>query len=244
MSIPHLPANTRLATDLKIYRRKIRDPKKPHVKEEVKKALKKKAPTKYPNPNDDDIYTGEAYRDLASWQSPSARPQPNRLGGGLDNERPGYLDGVPDPKPPKIKWTPPDHDEITVDIREDGAVVHKKDNGDEIHDAHHYMHAIFDRILYKVRDLLEDINKALEAYAKQVSVSNPAQDEANAYTTAVNEYEKFLASLQPGGTSAYSGAFNFVGVSPVVTNEGFIVSCRVKLNWKNPYHSSSTIKIP
>jgi hypothetical protein len=272
MPIHRNPANTRLATDLKIFRRKIQTPsaKDPDSDIEIRKHLNKKAPGKYgpnspvPPPKDKDIMTGEAYRDLSSWQSPKAKKDkdwvqiPNRLGGGLDEVMPDILDpdqcgGLPIPISNSavstfINWIPePNHPQITVEILPGGIIKHTEiKNGVEveIHAAHHYMHGIFSHILYKVRELLEDINRALEAYADVVSIANPTPPEAATYSAAVDAFEEYCADLQPGGASPFSGCFNFVGINPVVTNEGFIVSCRVKMNWRNPYHSSSTIKIP
>ena len=267
MPINQNPANTRLATDLKIYRRKILtpSPKDPDSAQHVREHLSKKAPKKYdpnPTPGNKDILTGEAYRNLQSWQSgePPTNQDwvevPNRLGGGLDEGTPDCLkpksdanpDGLPDPTyDPKnhfIDWMTPDREKIKVEILPGDVVKHTGDDGVEIHDAHHYMHGIFSNILYHLRDRLEAINVALEAYAHVVSETDPAQTQANAYTAAVKDFEDYCASLQPGGSSPYAKTLNFVGINPVVTNEGFTVSCRVKLNWRNPYHSSSTIKIP
>jgi hypothetical protein len=261
MPIAHNPANTRLATDLKIFRRKILkpSPKDPNSAKEIRKHLNKKAPGKYaaasPGPKEDDIVTGQAFRDLSSWQSGKSPTNqewvefPNRLGGGLDGQMPLHLDpnttgGLPNPIHPKIEWTPPGHPKIIVEILDGGVIKHTDKNGVEIHDAHHYMHGIFSNILYNLRDRLETINVALESYANVVSETDPATTQATAYTAAVDAFEKYCADLQPGGSSPYAGCFNYVGINPVVTNEGFIVSCRVKMNWKNPYHSSSTIRIP
>jgi hypothetical protein len=261
MPLHQNPANTRLATDLKIYRRKIKKPSKknPDSAKDIRRHLHKKNPIKYPNPapNDDDILTGEAFRDLTSWQSATAYPIPNRMGGGLDDTTPVQFlpwsiknpDGLPDlpqsANPEKIEWAPPDHSKIKVDILPGGIVQHTDPTtGLEMHDAHHFMHGIFSQILYKLRDLFEAINKALEAYANVVSDDEPANAQAATYKAAVEAFETYAASLQPGGGSTYSSTFNFVSINPVVTNEGFIISCRVKMNWKNPYHSSSTIRIP
>jgi len=240
-----------LATDLKIYRRKIQDPE---VADEIREELTEKD-SDYENATVAELSTGEAYRDFASWQSDTASQIPNRLGGGLENPRPEYLNDacqgpnrLPPPSPnTTVTWTPPGKAEVSVQVRDDGAIVHRQCvNGEirEIEAAHEYMHGIFNRILYDARDLLENINLALEAYAACVSETNKAQAEADAYGQAVTAFENFQAELQPGGNSPYAGAFNFVAIDPVVTNEGFIVSCRVKLNWKNPYHSSSTFKVP
>jgi hypothetical protein len=173
---------------------------------------------------------------------------PNRLGGALKKELDAaHQSEAKNPntevKDPKKGKKVPFHGK-DIEIRTDGAIVHTDLNGNEIEEAHHYMHAIFDIILYDARDKLDAINSALEEYAKVVSDQNPAAGEAGAYLTKVSVFNDYCASLQPGGSSPYSSAFTCVSIEPVVTNEGFIVSCRVKLNWKNPYHSSSTVKIP
>jgi hypothetical protein len=170
------------------------------------------------------------------------RNLPERLGGGLDHITPGHLGiNLAQPVPgTNFNYNPPGGaPAVNIVVRPDGAIVHIDAAGNELHEVHEYMHAIFDDILYTTRDLLEDINLALEAYADDPTPPHPAN-----YRVAVLAFDDFLANLQPGGGSPYAGAFNSVGISPVVTNEGFIVSARVKLNWKNPFHSSSTIKIP
>src|ERR1041385_7849422 len=70
MPIYQNPANTRLASDLKIYRRKITNPspKNPDTDKEIRAHLHKRNPGKYadkpPGGKNDDILTGEAYRAL------------------------------------------------------------------------------------------------------------------------------------------------------------------------------------
>lgn len=242
------PSKARIVRDIKNYRKKIKDDPN-GVGKEVKEHLTKKDPNKYPNPTDADIVKSDAYRDFASWQG-AGNPTneailPNRLGGKLDVNKPNHLNNVPKPTPgKKVDYTPLGKAKVTVEVLQNGAVVHKDANGNEIEAVHDYMHGIFNNILYDAKGLLDNINNTLDAYATKFSREDPAQLEAGAYLNAVNAFNEYFGSLQPGGNSPYSGAFNFVGIDPVVTNEGFIVSCRVKLNWKNPYHSSSTITIP
>lgn len=250
MAIPTHPINTRVQRDVKNYRNTIDND--PGAKDEVKRHLKKKDTGKWTNPSDAKLKSyKDGFKDFAYWQGTDSPYAARRLGGGLDGDKdfkPDHLGAKlpkPDPSKSPIKWTPPgdddhpDPDEMEIDVRPDGAIVHEDEDGNELHDVHHYMHAIFDDILYDTRRLLENINLELEAYAEQPNAGNAAK-----YQTAVLAFEDFLAQLQPGGSSPYAKAFNSVGIAPVLTNEGFIVSCRVKLNWKNPYHSSSTIKIP
>jgi len=245
MPIKANAADTRTARDLQHYRSKIDHV--PHANEEVKATLTRRDPTTYNNPTDGDVKAFSAYRDFMSHRHNSNPPLPNRLGGGLEDPRPGYLANVPAPttiqgKQTIIKWTPPGpgSKEITITVRSDGAIIHTNPDGSEDDSVHPYMHAIFDIILYDTRDKLEAINQALEAYAADFS---PTTSKAQAYRDAVKAFEDFRLALNLGD-SPYSGALNFADIYPVVTNEGFIVSARVKLNWKNPYHSSSTIKIP
>lgn len=239
------PTKARVLRDIKHYRSKIKND--PHVKDHIKAHLKKKDQAKYGNnPSDALISSGDAYRDFASWQGKPSKTAtlPNRLGGMLDGNRPPELNTLPDPVPNKqVEWQK-GNSKIKADVRADGAIVHKDANGNELDEAHEYMHGIFNVILYEIRKLLDTINSTLELYAEQYSETNPAQTEAGAYLSAVTAFNEYEASLQPGGRSPYSGAFTLVGIYPVVTNEGFVVSCRVKLNWKNPYHSSSTIMVP
>ena len=245
MSIEISPDNTRLPRDMRNYRDKIDTD--PHVAEEVRDIVRGRGAGIPPSGPASELKPFAVYRVLAHHQDSSNRKKPERLGGGLDCERPDHL-GPNLPKPDlsgpgqgkQVVWNHPTTGErIVIDGRADGAVVHKDEAGKELPGAHHYMHAIFDDILYALRDLLEEINQALENYA-----DNNSAGYARAYQAAAKDFEDFQWSLQPGGTSPYAGAFNSVTLSPVVTHEGFIVSCRVKLNWKNPYHSSSTIKIP
>ena len=245
MNIEIIPENTRLPRDMRNYRDKIDSD--PPVAQEVRDIVRGRGASIPPNGPASDLKPFAVYRVLAHHQDSSNRKKPERLGGGLDGARPGHL-GPNWPKPDQpgpgqakqVVWDHPTTGErIVIEVRSDGAVVHEDAAGKDLPGVHHYMHAIFDDILYELRDLLEAINQALECYADNNSAGN-----ARGYQSAVKDFEDFQWNLQPGGSSPYAGAFNSVTLSPVVTHEGFIVSCRVKLNWKNPYHSSSTIKIP
>lgn len=264
------PTKARLIRDIKIYRKKIAD-NPPGLVNDLIHHLKHKDSVKHANLTAADLPRIDIYKDFASFpEKPGAgkkkvpgydentgKPKddtvvmPNRMGGGLPTDPPADLADLPSPDPGEtIEWEKNNaHGQgthtISVDINAQGAVIHTDpQTGNEIPEAHEYMHGIFDTILYKTRNLLEAINVALENYAAVVSDTNPAQAEAGAYLNAVTEFNDYQDSLQPNGSSEFAKAFTFVGIAPVVTNEGFIVSCRVKLNWKNPYHSSSTIKIP
>lgn len=232
------PANARVVRDIKIYRTKIDNAA--GTKAEIKAAVQGRDPANFPNPTDAQIKSIDAYRVFASFQHSQNRKFPHRLGGGLPQNPPGNLANLPPPTAgAAINWNG-----NAATINAQGAVVHTGLSTALTEQAHNYMHGIFDTILYTTRELLDAINVKLEAYAANVSATNAAQTEAGAYLSAVTAFNDYCASLQPNGSSPYSTAFTFVGIDPVVTNEGFIVSCRVKLAWKNPYHSSSTIAIP
>lgn len=242
MPIESNAANTRVPRDVRNYRSKLDADQ--HARDEVRSQVRGRGAAVPGTGPASELKPRSVYEVFAQWQHPTNKKRPERLGGGLNETIPPHL-GDKLPKPvagTNFEWVPPhsgQQDKIQVEVRADGAVVHKNPDGTEREGVHHYMHAVFDDILYIARGHLETINLALEAYA-----DNPSPNTAAAYRAAVLAFEDFVASLQPGGSSPYSGAFNSAGIAPVVTNEGFIVSCRVKLNWKNPYHSSSTIKIP
>jgi hypothetical protein len=243
MPIESNPANTRVQRDVRNYRSKVNTD--PHVADEVREIVRGRGAGVPPGGPPGQLRPRAIYETFAWFQSPSNRAnrtRPERLGGGLDHITPGHLGiHLPQPVPgTNFNYNPPGGaPAVNIVVRPDGAIVHTDAAGNELHEVHEYMHAIFDDILYTTRDLLEDINLALEAYA-----DDPTPAHSTDYRDAVLAFDDFLANLQPGGGSPYAGAFNSVGISPVVTNEGFIVSARVKMNWKNPFHSSSTIKIP
>lgn len=265
------PTKARLIKDVKNYRRKIAgNSATPAIQNDVIHHLKHKDPVKYANLTAAQLADIKVYRDFASfpekpgpnkkkvpgYQDGTGKPEDdsivmiNRLGGGLPKVPPPDLENLPAPVAGQSRtWnknnahgtgTTP----VSVTFNDQGAVIHTDSHGKEIPAAHTYMHGIFDIILYRTRELLEDINEKLQDYAAVVSDTNAAPNEKGAYLDAVAAFDDYCKSLQPNGSSPYATAFTFVGISPVVTNEGFIVSCRVKLNWKNPYHSSSTIKVP
>lgn len=241
MPIASNPVNTRVTRDVRNYRTVIDGDAT--VEAEVKKEIKDKDSVNFPNPTKPQIKEFKGYKVFAYHQEKTNKNLPHRLGGGLNLNRPSHLGpALHKPAPgTTFDFNPPGgKPKVSIVVRADGAIVHTDAAGNELHDVHEYMHAIFDDILYMTRDFLEDINEALETYAEDPLT--PAN--STAYRNAVLAFDDFLANLQPGGSSPYVGAFNSVGIDPVLTNEGFIVSCRVKLNWKNPFHSSSTIKIP
>jgi hypothetical protein len=268
------PTKARLVRDVKNYRRKVAgNSANPAVQADVIHHLKHKDPLKYANLvagqlGDLNVYgdfasfpekpgTGANQKKVPGYDDITGRPKDdsivmlNRLGGGLPTDPPTDLAVLPPPSAGQsLTWNKkndhgPGTTPVTVRINAQGAVIHTDPvTGNELPHAHTYMHGIFDTILYQTRDLLDDINKALEGYAAVVSDTNTALNEAGTYLNAVTAFNDYCDRLQPNGGSPFANAFTFVGISPVVTNEGFIVSCRVKLNWKNPYHSSSTIKIP
>jgi len=170
-----------------------------------------------------------------------------RLGNGLEDTNPqivnhgDYTNGMP-PTLDEVRIHQTRGPKVTV--TPEGTVTHLY-AGHEIPEAHEYMHEIFDYILYEVRAKLEMINVKLQDYCE--NPNDPAKQEA--YDSAVQDYNDFRASFPapgytPANPSPFASAFNEVKFKPVVTNEGFTVSLRVQLNWKNPRHSSSTIKVP
>jgi hypothetical protein len=241
MPIESNAANTRIPRDIRNYRSKIEADD--HVADEVREIVRGRGAPVPPAGPKHEIKPFGIHRNFAHFQSPSNKKLPERLGGGLDLNRPGHLgNNLPKPAPgTNFDFNPPGgKPKVNIVVRPDGAIVHTDPNtGAELHDVHEYMHAIFDDILYTARDLLEAINLALEKYA-----DDPTPANSTGYRNAVIAFDDYLAGLQPGGGSPYAGALNSVGISPLVTSEGFIVSARVKMNWKNPFHSSSTIKIP
>ena len=265
------PTKARLIRDIRIYRRKLpgTTADKVALRKEIKDELKAKDGAKYGGIVDADLPKADVYRDVMSFQvkgkkaplhdTATGKPlvdtivMPNRLGGALplalDANRQSQAQNPATEVVDPVKNTTIPFDGKNIKIRADGAIEHKDPvTGAEIEEAHDYMHGIFNIILYALRDKLELINDALEKYAEKavffVGPVDPAAAEAGVYLSRITEFNDYCESLQPGGSSPYAEAFTYVGIEPVVTNEGFIVSCRVKLNWKNPYHSSSTIKVP
>ena len=248
MQIHLNPANARFPGDFANYQKEFMA--KPETKKEIKEILHKKK-AKYPdwdpkNPTkDDDLFlTLEAFQDFAY----DGDTPVDRLGGSL-GDRPHRLDHVEDAIPPR-KFSfdrshdvpPPTPPQGTVTIDDDGAILHSPEREpDPINReaADHYMHHVFDDILYESRDLLEDINTCLSNYT-----SAPTKVNRDLYAAAVMNFEDFCASLKTRTGNTYAQAFNWVTIDPVVTNEGYIVSARIEVNWKNPYHSSSTIRVP
>ncbi len=237
MQIHTNPASAKITGDFKVYRN-IYDTN-PLAKKEIRDQLKKHNPVKWGNPSDNLAKGYDAYKDYAYGKDPTdpkPLPEPNRLGGQLPASKPKP---PPGPKSPEVIYAPLKQNPTKIEVRTDGTIVHTDSKGNQNEHAHEYMHAIFDDIMYDARDKLEAINTALE---RHLSATSP--NTADAYTAAVGDWNKFVADLRPKGNSPYANAFNFVNIAPVVTNEGFIVSARVELDWKNPSHSSSTVKVP
>jgi len=249
MPIEFNPANTEFSRDFANYKKEFSASNE--TKKEIKQRLHKKNPN-YPdwdpnNPNKDDhlCLTLNAYRDFAF----SGNAPVDRLGGDL-GMKPPTLDQIPNPTPGAQFPFPRGHDNPPptppagiVRVRaSDGAILHNPQDVPKKEDqeaSDHYMHHVFDHILYEVRDLLEQINVKLGAYTE-----TPTKATRDAYTLAVMDFEDFRATLKTQSNHTYSQAFNWVTIEPVVTSEGYIVSARVEVNWKNPYHSSSTIRVP
>jgi hypothetical protein len=170
------------------------------------------------------------------------------LGGNL-GPRPPTLDGLPNPTPGSAFPFPRNHNVPppvppagTVTIRADGAILHNEnDVPDPVHReaSEHYMHHVLDDILYETRHLLEEINLKLAEFA-----ATPDKLTRDAYTVALMAFEDFKHTLRTRSGNNYSQVFHWVTIDPVVTAEGYSVSARVEVNWKNPYHSSSTIRVP
>ena len=246
MPIESSPANTRVPRDVRNFRSKLDTDA--HAADEIREIVRGRGAGVPASGPPGQLKPRAIYETFAYYQSPSNRAnrsRPERLGGGLDHTTPPHLTSLPEPEPgTSFDFNPPGGGpKVNIVVRADGAIVHiDPKTGNELPDVHEYMHTIFEAILYKTRDKLEAINSALEAYADE-----PTTGHSTDYRDAVLAFDDFLARLQTGVKSTespYAGAFNSVGISPVVTNEGFIVSARVKLNWKNPFHISSTIKVP
>jgi hypothetical protein len=256
MQMQFNPNNTNLVRDFTNYKKAFEEI--PEAKEEIKEHLKKHVKVKVPDPADakkeievpkyppatpDNVYTTfAAYQDFAFGGGGNV----DRLGGSL-GLRPGHLDNLEQPNPGQFQFSrghnpPPVPPTGTVKVRADGAILHNLADVPDEKDreaTHHYMHHVFDDILYESRDLLEAINLRLGNYT-----ANPTKANRDFYAGAVMNFDDFRASLKTRNDHNYSQAFNWVTVEPVVTNEGYIVSARIEVNWKNPYHSSSTIRVP
>lgn len=249
--IPTDPSSTLAASDFKNFRtavtypvKEIRDEVLEHYHKRLKKLKNKDGTDKYGNDTgkmDNELITFTGYRD-------SELGGNDRLGNTLESTNPQIVehgDYTSDGMPPTLQHV---HDNETrgpkVKVTNEGTVTHTDDKKNEIPEAHEYMHEIFDYILYEARSKLETINVKLEEFSK-----DPTPVKQAAYDNAVKNYDDFRASFPvlgytPANPSPFASAFNEVKFKPVVTNEGFTVSLRVQLNWKNPRHSSSTIKVP
>jgi len=251
MQLTHDPAAEKGSIDVANYRRDFGN--NPVAKDEIKKHLRNRNGTKYP-PNTPDLVFRrlEAYQDFAFG---GTQPE-HRLGGSLDQTT-----AAPPPAHQRDEEEfidfPVGHDSDKtgrVHVLANGTIVHADVTGDDGEATHNYMHHVFNYVLYKTRDLTETINRALNWYNEamvQGPKSQDAQDAAIAYNDAVEEFEKFRNN---GEGNIFFDAFTDTNVSgvvkkaiditPVKTNEGYYVSARITVNWKNPYHSSSTIRVP
>jgi hypothetical protein len=221
----------------------------PEGKEEIKKGLHTRFPAKYPaGTADADFETFEAFEDFA-FGLVGRGAADRRLGGSLpDITQPQFNAKLLALRPPTANFQfPVDADNPagekgTVHVRDDGAILHNEDdvpNEKDREATHEFMHHYFDDILFVARDLLDKINGALDTFSEAPTKALLRA----AYEQAVRDFENFVASLQPSIIDG-KGPFNWVTIAPVVTNEGYIVSVRVEVNWKNPYHSSSTVRVP
>jgi len=247
--IANNPGDAKLSKDIAHYRDALKN--NSAARTEIKDKLKRDHANPYAKPGFKRFETFTAYKDFGFERGPKAQHSRQRgdtlltrLGGLLDKEP--FFEPEPPPVPEPgcvVKWpATKDHDQTDIQISDEGAIIHTENGDEEIPAAHEYMEEIFDFILYNTRNKLERINRALEG-SNEFPPSNPPQ----AYVDAVNDFQWFRESLQqPKGDSPYRKAFDDpdgVGVFPVVTNEGFIVSVRIELHWKNPFHSSSTIRV-
>lgn len=252
MGLTNNPETIRLSVDVANYRRDFDDTSKP-AKKEIKEKLKKHNSTKYPDTAPDFVFKMfGAYQDFAYGGNEPER----RLGGILDQT-------TPQPPPAHKQNTEEFIDYVAdhqtgktgkVHVLANGTILHDGITGDDGEATHHYMHHVFDHILYKTRDLAEGINRALSWYNEVVplgSTSQEVKDAIKAYENAITAFEDFR---DKGTGNIFYDAFTTtvvggvtkkaVNVMPVITIEGYYVSARVELNWKNPYHSSSTIRVP
>jgi hypothetical protein len=238
MLIPSDPSSTIAASDFKNYLEAI-DYQEPELQEHVRKEYHerlKKLKDKDGNPK----YKSETDRNkvmhVVKGYIDSELGGNDRLGNRLDH--PDNPPAAP-PSPAEVRAEP--NKRPGVDITPEGAIKHLDlATGLEMPEAHEYLHEIFDNILYTARTKLEYINVKLEMY---IGAQNA--DNARAYEKAVADYEIYKASFLgvTPNPSPYASAFNQIRFKEVVTNEGFIVSLRVEINWKNPRHSSSTIQV-
>ncbi len=248
-NINNNPAEAKISKDIAHYRDALET--NPDAEKEIKNKLKDEHPDPYAKPGFDEFETFTAYKDFGFEQGRKAENSKKRADtllprlGGLLNKEAFF---VPDPCPPvpepgtTVPWPSVDgKGQVDIEINDQGAIIHVKNGDEEILEAHQYMEAIFDFILYNVRNKLERINRALVG-RNEIPPANPDAT----YERALDDFRSFRDGLiLPDGDSDYRKAFTDegVGIFPVVTNEGFIVSVRVELHWKNPFHSSSTIRV-
>lgn len=247
--IPTDPTSTLAASDFKNFRAAVThlDPKLKkdaldHYEERLQKIKKKDGTIKYPNKPARDAQLTE----FAGYQD-SELGGYARLGNSLQDTNPASTPGNPTGRPPtlaELRANPALRPNVEVTLA--GTITHTDPvTGAEIHEAHEYMHEIFDYILYESRAKLEAINVKLQEYSKTPNATTRA-----AYEAAVNEAERFKGTLPapvvaPGATpSPFANAISEIKFKPVVTNEGFTVSLRIQIRWYNPRHSSSTISVP
>jgi hypothetical protein len=246
--IANNPGDAKISKDIAYYRDALKN--NPAARDEIKDKLKRDHPNPYAKPGFKKFETFTAYKDFGFERGPKAQHSKQRgdtlltrLGGLLDEEP--FFEPEPPPVPEPgsvIEWpATKDHDQTDIQISDEGAIIHTEKGDEEIPAAHEYMEEIFDFILYNTRNKLERINRALVG-----SNEVPPSKTPPTYAQALKDFQSFSDSLRPKGDSPYRKAFDDdtgVGIFPVVTNEGFIVSVRIELHWKNPFHSSSTIRV-
>ncbi|MCI0746450.1 MAG: hypothetical protein L0Y58_13690 [Verrucomicrobia subdivision 3 bacterium] len=243
MLIESDPSKVTLSKDVANYRHDFVTDS--HAKKEFKKLLKKLNGAKYPESAPDGLFKRfDTYQDFAF----TGASIEGRLGGKLENPSPEFDLPIRPPGATSdlIFAFPTDHDSSntgTVTIKPDGTIVHSSISGDDLEATDHYMHLVFDYVLHKTRDLLEAINTALNWYNEDIT--DP--DASVAYTKAVNDFNEFVDGPTGPSTSdpnPYRSAFQKLEISPVLTREGYIVSARIEMRFKNPAHSSSTVRVP
>src|SRR5262245_18090427 len=153
------PANLPAANDFKLYKQAFGNAEaKKEIRDKLLQVVDHDGNPKYQkNTPDGDFQNAGPYCDFALGGS-------DRLGGQLDTPTPGF--NVPEPTPGTqvmIRNHATGQD-VPVKVRGDGAVIYHLANGQEDPDAHHYMHHVFDHIMYQTRDKLEAINLALDCY--------------------------------------------------------------------------------
>jgi hypothetical protein len=238
--IPTDPENTIAADDFKNYLAAVDYPVlklKKDVRDEVDERLQglrdKNCNPLYPT----DKSRKRVLKKFAGYRD-SELGGPGRLG----NTLPKTPKGAP-PTPAQVAASPTKRRGFQVI---DGVVIHTdRARGLENPDAHRYMHEIFDYILYTARDKLETINVALQNYCGLVKPGPRKAAMKQAYKRAVAQFyaytKSFVSATHP---SPYATTIAGIDFRPVRTNEGFFVSLRIHIHWKNPRHSSSTISVP